>query len=151
MTLSEEVRRACADGPLTAAEVAEATGMDPRTARHTLSRQCYCRFMEATHDVPTRYRVVKEPEPPARPRRADALLAIREGWTSTPEVAGRIGIPGRRAYEVMKRAERRGLVERRHASANPVEWRLTERGMEMMEGMEKMEAMEGCERPIFRR
>lgn len=116
MTLSEDVRRACADGPLTVAEVAEATGMDPRTARHTLSRQCYCRFMAKTHDVPARYVVVKDPAP--------AYL--------------------RRAYEVMKRAERRGLVERRHASAKIVEWKLTERGMEAMEMMEGME-MEGCE------
>lgn len=144
MTLSEEVRRACADGPLTVAEVAEATGMDPRTARHTLSRQCYCLFMEATHDVPTRYRVVKEPESSARPRRASALSAIREGWTPTPEVARAVGIPGRRAYEVMKRAERRGLVERRRVSYNLVEWKLTEKGMETMESVESVEK-EGCE------
>lgn len=143
MTLSEEVRRACAGGPMTAEEVAEATGMDPRTARHTLSRQCYCRFMAKTHDVPARYVVVKDPAP-AYLRRADALLAIREGWTPTPEVARAVGIPGRRAYEVMKRAERRGLVERRHASAKIVEWKLTEKGMETMTEMEAME-MEGCE------
>lgn len=138
MTLSEEVRRACAERPMTAEEVAEAVGRDQRTVRMTLARQCYCLFMAATHDVPTRFYVVKDPAP-AHPRRADALLAIREGWTPTPEVARAVGIPGRGAYEVMKRAERRGLVERRHASYSLVEWKLTEKGMEMMESVESVE------------
>ena len=143
MTLSEEVRRACAGGPMTAEEVARELGRDVRAVRYTLDRQVYCLCMAKTHGVPSRYVCLRSFDSP-RPRRADALLAIREGWTPTPEVARAVGIPGRRAYEVMKRAERRGLVERRHASPNLVEWKLTERGMEAMEMMEGME-MEGCE------
>lgn len=135
MTLSEDVRRACAGGPMTAEEVARELGRDFRAVRDALDRQVYCLCMAKTHDVPSRYVSLRAFDSP-RPRRASALSAIREGWTPTPEVARSIGIPGRRAYEVMKRAERRGLVERRHASAKIVEWKLTEKGMEMMEGME---------------
>lgn len=137
MTPSEEVRRACSR-PMTAEEVARMVGRDVKAVRYTLDQQCYNLWMAKTHDVPAKYVTLRTFDSP-RPRRADALSAIKEGWTPTPDVARSVGIPGRRAYEVMKRAERRGLVERRHASANLVEWKLTERGMEMMEGMEKME------------
>lgn len=137
MTLSEEVRRACSR-PMTAEEVARMVGRDVKAVRYTLDQQCYNLWMAKTHDVPAKYVTLRTFDSP-RPRRADALSAIKEGWTPTPDVARSVGIPGRRAYEVMKRAERRGLVERRRVSYSLVEWKLTEKGMETMEMMESVE------------